>query len=505
MGFLQTILHKSKNKPIDRDLPKPTSAINLPPAVESTVLPPKEVMPVTNKESTSATVSVPEPGHISVAPTPSSVASSSNVSSPLQRQPSACNGKRFQQLPDGTHVHHLTMPAPNRLTGLVEGLLNRERSFRFHWGEKKTTPQEMDAALKEERAVVDATLQRMPSNSSLAQKWGACQEVIGRGAFGVVRVAHKSADAEQGERLYAVKEFRKRSSESPKAYVKRLTSEFCIASTLHHMNVIETLDLLPLTETSPIYCQVMEYCDGGDLFNLVYECSDRGLEVPEANCLFKQLISGVDYLHSMGIAHRDLKPENLLMTSQGRMKISDFGSAECFRVSWDEPTMHLSKGLVGSEPYIAPEEFTQEEYDARKVDIWSCAVIYMAMRTGSHLWHIAKQGDDEAFDRYLKFRRLVDEERENTRRERRLRRQQLQEQGLVVDNVTLEKEHSVLKARETIKRKAKEGGYDVLDTIDFAAKKLIYRMLDPSPEKRVLTPDIVKNEWFIRNFNCQAS
>ncbi|KAI8073863.1 kinase-like domain-containing protein [Gongronella butleri] len=328
----------------------------------------------------------------------------------------------------------------------------------------------MDPAVKEERSAIDATLQRMPSNSSLAQKWGTCQEVIGRGAFGVVRVAHKTS-SNDGERLYAVKEFRKRHAESPKNYVKRLTSEFCIASTLHHVNVIETLDLLPLTETSPIYCQVMEFCDGGDLFNLIYDCSDRGLEVPEANCLFKQLILGVDYLHSMGIAHRDLKPENLLLTSQGRMKISDFGSAECFRVSWDEPVMHKSKGLVGSEPYIAPEEFLVDEYDARKVDIWSCGIIYMAMRTGSHLWHVAKHGDDEAYDRYLKFRQLVDDERENTRRERRARRQMLQDQGLAVDDTTLDKELSVLKARETIKRKAKEGGYDLLDTIDFAAKK----------------------------------
>lgn len=63
-----------------------------------------------------------------------------------------------------------------------------------------------------------------------------------------------------------------------------------------------------MNDTSDMYCQVMEYCDGGDLFNLIYECSTKGLDVPEANCFFKQLIRGVNHIHNMGIAHRDLKP-----------------------------------------------------------------------------------------------------------------------------------------------------------------------------------------------------
>ncbi|KAI8097632.1 kinase-like domain-containing protein [Halteromyces radiatus] len=406
----------------------------------------------------------------------------------------------------------------------MEGLLHRDKSFRINWGDKKSTPtsaNDLPPALKDERAAIDATLRRMPSTHSFAQKWGSCQEIIGRGAFGVVRVAHKKDMSVPGseERLYAVKEFRKRSSESTKSYVKRLTSEFCIASTLHHINVIETLDLLPLNDTSSIYCQVMEYCNGGDLFNVIYECSDRGLDIAEANCFFKQLIHGVNYIHSMGIAHRDLKPENLLFSSTGCLKISDFGSAECFSVVWEEPDaqgkpiLHKSKDLVGSEPYIAPEEFIQDEYDARKVDVWSCGIIYLAMRTGSHLWHIAKQGEDEAYDRYLKFRQLVDEERENARRERSLRRQQLQQQeqlNSTVENgsdlslLQIQREISVLKAKENIKKKAKEGGYDVLESLDFASKKLIYRLLDPSGDKRILTSDILTNEWFIKIKSCQS-
>ncbi|OAD67353.1 hypothetical protein PHYBLDRAFT_13563, partial [Phycomyces blakesleeanus NRRL 1555(-)] len=243
------------------------------------------------------------------------------------------------------------------------------------------------------------------SSSCLAQKWGTCHEVIGKGAFGIVRVAHKTDPSSPGgknEQLYAVKEFRKRSSETTKDYVKRLTSEFCISSSLHQRNVIETLDLVPLSETSLVYCQVMEYCGGGDLFNLIYDTS-HGLETAETYCFFKQLVRGIQYIHSMGIAHRDIKPENLILTSTGCLKITDFGNAECFRATTlknDEQGEHectvyyYSKGLCGSEPYIAPEEFEKKEYDPRCVDVWSAAVTFMAMKTSNHMWNMAKKDDE---------------------------------------------------------------------------------------------------------------
>jgi serine/threonine protein kinase len=67
----------------------------------------------------------------------------------------------------------------------------------------------------------------------------------------------------------------------------------------------------------------------------------------EINCCFKQLINGIHYLHSMGVAHRDLKPENLLIDRHGHLKITDFGVSDVFRTCWErEP--HKSKGLCGS-------------------------------------------------------------------------------------------------------------------------------------------------------------
>jgi protein-serine/threonine kinase len=255
----------------------------------------------------------------------------------------------------------------------------------------------------------------------------------------------------------------------------------------------------------------MDYCNGGDLFHLIFE-SSGGLETAEANCFFKQLIRGVEYLHRMGVAHRDLKPENLLLTSDGCLKISDFGSSECFRMAWDgrnnqkNCAIQGSTGICGSEPYIAPEQFEKGEFDPRLADIWSCAVIYMAMRTGKHLWHVARP-EDQHYERYLTFRHIVDEEREKARRMRSVHRTTSTEaeRKAEIERSERERNEGILKARETIRRKTKEGGFDVLEGLEFGAKKLIYRMLDPRASRRSFASDILKNEWFASIWCCQPS
>ncbi|KAM5358657.1 hypothetical protein ACJA88_015314 [Fusarium oxysporum] len=210
----------------------------------------------------------------------------------------------------------------------------------------------------------------------LPTKYGTCQEMVGYGTSGIVYVLHRRKENGIGEELYAVKEFPRRPRVTEDEYIWRLAAEFCILNELHHPNVIRTLELL--TDVKGNYCQVMEYCEGGDLFTLVYSAGK--LEI-EADCIFKQLMRGIGYLHEMGVVHRDLKPENLLLTRHGRLKISDSGNSDCFRMAW-ENDVHLMSGLCGSGPYIAPEVYMDQKYDGRAVDVWACGVIYIAMRTG---------------------------------------------------------------------------------------------------------------------------
>ena len=235
---------------------------------------------------------------------------------------------------------------------------------------------------------------------SLVEKYGRCQEIVGKGSYGVVRVAHKNLGAGR-EQLFAVKEFRKRTTENIDSYHDRLMSEFCISSSLDHININQTLDLMK--DANGGCCQVMEYCAGGDLYSLVLSSGSVLTEV-ESDCFIKQILRCVVYMHSMGVAHCDLKPENILLTQNGVCKISDFGNGECFRMAW-EKEIHFSRGVCGSGPYIAPEEFRKKSFDPRAVDIWAVGVIYMVMRTGSYLWRKAVAEEDDHYSRYLSDRK----------------------------------------------------------------------------------------------------
>lgn len=222
---------------------------------------------------------------------------------------------------------------------------------------------------------------------SLTQKYGVCQKVaIGKGATAVVRLAHKWDRSE--EKLYAVKEFRKRrKNESEKEYVKKLTAEFCISSTLHHVNIVETVDLVQ--DENQHWCEVMEFCPGGDLYAAIKK---GGMSPSEVECCFRQMLSGVSYLHSQGVAHRDIKPENLFFDTKGHLKIGDYGASTVYRLPW-ETTIHMSTGLCGSEPYIAPEQFLGKPYDARLVDIWACGIVYYCLHFQEMPWRAAQLSD----------------------------------------------------------------------------------------------------------------
>lgn len=315
--------------------------------------------------------------------------------------------KRFETFPDGTHIHTLkSAKRQEKLSDMLRDMIGAKKKEQNEDQQLSLMSSWVDQ-LKHERDKLASDQKGGPNaTANLVQKYGKCQEIVGRGAFGIVRIAHKNKDAKdasKGEMLYAVKEFRRRPQESPKKYQKRLTSEFCISSSLRHPNVIHTLDLLQ--DAKGDYCEVMEFCAGGDLYTLVLAAGK--LEVTEADCYFKQMLCGVEYLHEMGVAHRDLKPENLLLTTHGSLKITDFGNGECFRMAWEKEA-HMTAGLCGSAPYIAPEEYTDKEFDPRAVDVWATGVIYMAMRTGRHLWRLAKKDEDEFYERYLEGRRDED-------------------------------------------------------------------------------------------------
>lgn len=166
----------------------------------------------------------------------------------------------------------------------------------------------------------------------LNSKYGKLGRVLGSGAGGSVRLLKRNSDGV----TFAVKQFRDRHSwESLKEYSKKVTAEFCIGSTLHHGNIIETLDII---QEGHHWYEVMEYAPF-DLFAIVMTGK---MTKEEIACSFKQILSGVAYLHGMGLAHRDLKLDNVVVSDRGIMKLIDFGSAVVFRYPFENDIVPAS-------------------------------------------------------------------------------------------------------------------------------------------------------------------
>ncbi|KAF9159358.1 serine/threonine protein kinase [Mortierella sp. AD011] len=224
--------------------------------------------------------------------------------------------------------------------------------------------------------------------TDLRKKYGKIGKVIGSGAGGTVRVICRDSD----KKSFAIKQFRKRKpNESERTYIKKLTSEYCLGSTFHHPNIIETLDIV---HESDNYYEIMEFAKH-ELFTAVMS---GAMGRDEIACCFKGVSNGVAYLHEMGVAHRDLKLDNIVMNEQGIVKIIDFGCSMVYQHPF-ESKIHMAKGISGSDPYIAPEVFTTEEHDPRLADVWSLGIIFVCMTLRRFPWKLAK-GDDTSFESY---------------------------------------------------------------------------------------------------------
>ncbi|EFR01425.1 HAL protein kinase [Nannizzia gypsea CBS 118893] len=253
----------------------------------------------------------------------------------------------------------------------------------------------MSTSLPDDFDVNTCTLADEYTNSS---KLPGKRKEVGRGATATVKImCRRGSDKSE---LFAVKEFRKCGSKEDKhEYEQKVKSEFSIAQSLHHPNIVESFRLCT---SNGRYNHVMEYCSYGEIFSLVQK---NYLQPKDNHCFFKQMVRGVAHLHDNGIAHRDIKLENLLLSDDGYIKITDFGVSEVFsglhpglRSSGGECGKEMgevrlsSPGICGSLPYIAPEVLAkQSSYDPRPLDVWSCAIVYLTLHFRGNLWPSANR------------------------------------------------------------------------------------------------------------------
>lgn len=233
------------------------------------------------------------------------------------------------------------------------------------------------SALAVERGADD-----MARRTSLAKSYGKLGKTLGEGAGGHVKIVKSNKDG----RIYAVKEFRARhANESQRNYSKKVSGEYCLGLTLKHPNIVETLDII--YETDKVY-QIMEYCEY-DLFAIVMSGK---MTRDEVYCDFRQFMAGLRYLHNSGLAHRDLKLDNCVVNSHGIVKIIDFGSAVVYKYPESDRT-YDAHGVVGSDPYLAPEAATGNRYDPCATDVWSAAVVLCCMLMRRFPWKAPRLSD----------------------------------------------------------------------------------------------------------------
>ena len=155
-----------------------------------------------------------------------------------------------------------------------------------------------------------------------------------------------------------------------KEFRDRLYREAAAAGVLSHPNIVTIFDIV---EDGAVTAVAMEFIEGRSLAAIIAERAPLPIDV--AVDILDQVCSALDFAGSQGIVHRDIKPANILLTSGGRVKVTDFGVA---RLALS--TMTQAGTVLGSPSYMSPEQVRGLSLDGRS-DLFSAAVVFFEMIT----------------------------------------------------------------------------------------------------------------------------
>lgn len=201
----------------------------------------------------------------------------------------------------------------------------------------------------------------------------ALDELIGRGGMGEV---HAAWDLRL-ERPVAIKTLREDVA-AQRSVRRRFEAEARSAARLVHPNVVAVYDS---GEADGIPYMVMELLSGRSLRD---EIASGPMQVSEVRSLASQVLGALAAAHSAGIVHRDIKPANILMTEDGRWKVSDFGIAKSVQMQDADET--VTGMVLGTPAYLAPERLFGGEASPAG-DVYSLGVILYEALAGRRPFH----------------------------------------------------------------------------------------------------------------------
>jgi serine/threonine-protein kinase len=194
--------------------------------------------------------------------------------------------------------------------------------------------------------------------------------VIRRLGSGGMANVYLAEDEELGRRV-AIKVLDEKHA-NDEQFVERFRREAKNAASLSHPNIVSIYDR---GEAERTYYIAMEYIEGRTLKDLIVA---RGpLPVDQAVSYARQILGAVRFAHRKGIVHRDIKPHNVLVDTDGRLKVTDFGIARAGTSQMTE-----AGSIIGTAQYLSPEQARGASVDQRS-DLYSVGIVLNEMLTGA--------------------------------------------------------------------------------------------------------------------------
>ena len=214
---------------------------------------------------------------------------------------------------------------------------------------------------------------RIPIAEDLAAKFPQLEilHLVGSGGMGDVYCARQKSL----NRLVALKIIRPESREQ-QSFAERFVREARALAHLSHPNIVTVHDF---GQTDDVYYFIMEYVDG---INLRQMLRAGKLQPSLALQIVPAVCDALQYAHDKGVVHRDIKPENILVDTDGKIKIADFGLAKLLDKKTKGPALTQAHHVMGTMHYMAPEQFERPLDVDHRADIYSLGVVIYELLTG---------------------------------------------------------------------------------------------------------------------------